>query len=192
MRGICRGDGDGSYVTNLAGDKVTLPEGATDASMTPYHVARSKLFVRERSAKALVHLDIAAIEANIEHTRFPVPEDEQHESTDDFPGLVRAADLIGQLADINYLRKQAALFNEFRETGMSNKLKYSSVEDLRANYPDFFWNLISEMPCATFESRKRANSGLPISTQTCSRWSIEANFFRRASPTIDGGLNEER
>ena len=60
VRGICRGDGDGSYVTNLAGDKVTLPEGATDASMTPYHVARSKLFVRERSAKALVHLDTAA------------------------------------------------------------------------------------------------------------------------------------
>src|SRR5216684_5239328 len=57
VRGICRGDGDGSYVTNLAGDKVTLPEGATDASMTPYHVARSRLFVRERSAKALVHLD---------------------------------------------------------------------------------------------------------------------------------------
>jgi hypothetical protein len=41
VRGICRGDGDGSYVINLAGDKVTLPEGATDASMAPYHVARS-------------------------------------------------------------------------------------------------------------------------------------------------------
>ena len=37
---------------------------------------RSKLFVRERAAKAtLVHLDIAQIEANIEHTHFPVPED---------------------------------------------------------------------------------------------------------------------
>src|SRR5215468_2623213 len=142
VRGICRGDGDGSYVINLAGDKVTLPEGATDASMAPYHVARSKLFVRERSAKALVHLDIAAIEANIEHTRFPVPEDEEHESTDDFPGLVRAADLIGQLADINYLRKQAALFNEFRETGMTNKLNYDSVADLRDNYPDFFWKTV--------------------------------------------------
>ena len=75
-------------------------------------------------------------------SRFPVPEDEQHESTDDFPGLVRAADLIGQIADINYLRKQAALFNEFRETGMSNKLKYNSVADLRANYPDFFWKTV--------------------------------------------------
>jgi hypothetical protein len=126
----------------LAGDKVTLEEGATDASMGPYHVVRSKLFVRERFAKALVHLDTAAIEANIEHTRFPVPEDEQHESTDDFPGLVRAADLIGQLADINYLREQAALFDELYETGMSNELKYNGVADLRANYPDFFWKKV--------------------------------------------------
>jgi hypothetical protein len=121
---------------------VSLPEGATDASLTPYHVSRSELFVRERSEKAFVHLDTAEIEANIEHTRFPVPEDEQHESTDDFPGLVRAADLIGQLADINYLRKQAALFSEFRETGISDKLNYKSVADLRANYPDFFWKTV--------------------------------------------------
>jgi len=143
VRGICRGDGGGQYVTNMAGDKVSLPEGATDAAMTPYHVARSKLFVRERFGKvALSHLDTLEIEANIEHTRFPVPKDEQHEPTDDFPGLLRAADLIGQLADINYLRKTAALFNEFRETGTSDMLKYRSAADLRANYPDFFWHQV--------------------------------------------------
>jgi hypothetical protein len=142
IRGICRDDRDGSYVINLAGDRVTLTEGATDASMAPYHVARSRLFVRERAAKARVRLDIAQIEANIEHTRFPVPEDEQHQSTDDFPGLVRAADLIGQLADVNYLRKQTALFEEFRETGLSDKLGYNSVADLRSNYPDFFWKMV--------------------------------------------------
>ena len=99
--------------------------------------------MRERAAKAtLVQLDTAQIEANIEHNPVPVPEDEQHESTDDFPGLVRAADLIGQLADINYLRKQTALFNKFSETGMSNKLGYNNVADLRANYPDFFWKTV--------------------------------------------------
>jgi hypothetical protein len=114
VRGICRGDGNGSYVINLAGDKVTLPEGATDASLAPYHVARSKLFVRERGANAtLIRLDTAQIEANIEHTRFPVPEDERHESTDDFPGLVRAAVLIGQLADINYLRSRQLYLTSF-------------------------------------------------------------------------------
>ncbi|MGB7454405.1 MAG: metal-dependent phosphohydrolase, partial [Pseudolabrys sp.] len=119
-------------------------DGATDASMTPYHVARSKLFVRERFGKvALVHLDTSEIEANIEHTRFPVPGDEPHAPTDDFPGLLRAADLIGQLADINYLRKTAALFNEFRETGTSKILKYNSAADLRANYPQFFWKVVT-------------------------------------------------
>jgi hypothetical protein len=143
VRGICRGDADGNYVINLAGDTVSLPAGATDAAMTPYHVARSKLFVHERFGKvALVHLDTAEIQANIEHTRFPVPENEQHAPTNDFPGLLRAADLIGQLADINYLCKTAALFNEFRETGTSDKLKYNSAADLRASYPGFFWQMV--------------------------------------------------
>jgi hypothetical protein len=58
------------------------------------------------------------------------------------PGLLRAADLIGQLADINYLRKTAALFNEFRETGISKKLNFNSAADLRANYPHFFWQMV--------------------------------------------------
>ena len=143
VRGVCRGDRDGQYVINTAGEKVSIPEGATDASLTPYHVARSKLFVRERFGKAaLIHLDTSEIEANIEHTRFPVPGDEQHALTDDFPGLLRAADLIGPLADINYLRKTAALFNEFRETGTSEILKYNSAADLRANYPQFFWKAV--------------------------------------------------
>jgi hypothetical protein len=140
VRGICQGDTNGRYVTNLTGDTVSVAEGATDAAMTPYHVARSKLFVRERFGKVVLsHLDIREIEENIEHTRFPVPEDEEHQSTDDFPGLLRAADLMGQLADINYLRKTPALFNEFRETGMADTLKYKTAADLRANYPQFFW-----------------------------------------------------
>jgi len=143
VRGVCRGDGDGLYVTNLAGDKVSLPEGATDAALTPYHVARSKLFVRERFGKiGLSQINSSQIEANIEHTRFPVPQDEEHAPTGDLPGLPRAADLIGQLADINYLRKTSALFTEFRETGAIEKLKYNSPADLRANYPQFFWQVV--------------------------------------------------
>jgi hypothetical protein len=143
VRGICRGDGNGQYVTNMKGDTVTISEGSTDAAMTPYHVARSKLFVRERFGnKALSQLDTVSIETNIENTRFPVPQDEQHSGIGDFPGLLRAADLIGQLADINYLRKTSALFNEFRETGMSDLLKYNSAADLRANYPQFFWQVV--------------------------------------------------
>jgi hypothetical protein len=143
VRGICRGDRDGRYVSSLTGDTVSVPEGSTDAALTPYHVVRSKLFVRERFGKiGLSHLNSVQIETNIEHTRFPVPKDEEHAATDDLPGLLRAADLIGQLADIDYLRRTSALFTEFRETGMASMLKYESAADLRANYPNFFWQVV--------------------------------------------------
>jgi hypothetical protein len=143
VRGACRGDRNGHYVSNMQGDLVSVPAGATDASLTPYHVTRSKIFIRERFGKAsLTHIDTREIEANVEHTRFPVPEDEEHTSTGDYPGLLRAADLIGQLADINYLRKTSALFAEFRETGATEKLGFQTAEDLRAAYPSFFWNAV--------------------------------------------------
>ncbi len=143
VRGVCRGDRNGHYVCNENGDLVPISAGATDASLTPYHVTRSKVFVRERFGKvSLAHIDTREIEANIEHTRFPVPEDEQHTSTADYPGLLRAADLIGQLADIDYLRKTSALFAEFQETGANEKLGYQTPDDLRAAYPAFFWQAV--------------------------------------------------
>jgi hypothetical protein len=142
VRGVCRGDRNGHYICNEDGDLVLVSAGATDASLTPYHVTRSKLFVRERFGKSLIHIDTREIEANIEHTRFPVPEDEQHTSTADYPGLLRAADLIGQLADIDYLRKTPALFAEFQETGVSEKRGYQTPDDLRAAYPAFFWQAV--------------------------------------------------
>jgi hypothetical protein len=70
-------------------------------------------------------------QANIEHTRFPVPEDEQH-STADYPGLLRAADLIGQLADVNYLRKIPALFAEFEALARLQKQDEEFCRRLRA------------------------------------------------------------
>ena len=75
VRGVCLRDGNGRYVCNEQGDFVELAEGATDASMAPYHVSRSKVFVRERFGRArLVQFDTLVIERNIEHTRFPVPQ----------------------------------------------------------------------------------------------------------------------
>ncbi len=143
VRGVCHGDGDGRYVVNAKGETAALPAGATDASLTPYHVTRSKLFVRERFGKvSLTHIDTMVIEQNIEHTRFPVPEDEAHADTTDYPGLLRAADLIGQLADVNYIRKIPALFAEFSETGTADKLGYRNAADLRAAYPGFFWKVV--------------------------------------------------
>src|SRR5262249_37023389 len=90
VRGVCRADRNGHYVSSENGDLVHIPAGATDAYLTPYHVTRSKLFVRERFGKvSLTHIDTQEIEANIEHTRFPVPEDEEHTDTTNYPSLVR-------------------------------------------------------------------------------------------------------
>ena len=143
VRGICLADRPGHYVSNDKGDLVEVHDGATDASMTPYHVTRSKVFVRERLGSArLAHFDTLVIQRNIEHTRFPVPDQETHADTADYPGLVRAADLIGQLADVNYVRKIPALFAEFNETGANQKLGYRTPADLRAKYPEFFWTSV--------------------------------------------------
>ena len=53
----------------------------------------------------------------IERARFPVSNEEDRQEHKDFPGLLRAADLIGQLADPRHIDKISALFTEFTETG---------------------------------------------------------------------------
>jgi hypothetical protein len=142
IRGICRDDRDGCFTTGIKSEMVTLPEGTTDASMSPYHVDRGKLFIRERFGGNPI-IDAEVIAANIELTRFPVPDDSDHQSTCSYPGLVRAADLIGQLADPNYLRKLPALFYEFQETGINEQLSYRTAFDLRRGYPSFYWGIVS-------------------------------------------------
>jgi hypothetical protein len=88
------------------------------------------------------YIDADRICGAIELTRFPVPDDQDHAETDDEPGLVRAADLIGQLADPFYSRKLNALFCEFEEIGCSAQLGYSSPADLADKYPRFFWTKV--------------------------------------------------
>ncbi|ETX08347.1 MAG: metal-dependent phosphohydrolase [Candidatus Entotheonella gemina] len=142
VRGVCRADNDGAYTTGTERGMITLPPGATDASLTPYHIDRGKLFIRERFGGHQL-IDAEVIAANIERTRFPVPDDSDHQGTDDYPGLVRAADLIGQLADPYHLRKFPALFYEFAETGTNERLGYKNPADLRDDYPAFYWNVVS-------------------------------------------------
>ena len=78
----------------------------------------------------------------IEYTRFPsLPEPDD---TDNEEGLlVRAADLIGQLGDPQYLRKANALYHEFEEVGMNRQLGYTSPVDLTSQYPQFYWKSVS-------------------------------------------------
>jgi hypothetical protein len=141
VRGACRGDTATEVVVDLDGTRLALPRGASDAWLTPYHVDRSKLFVRER-AGVIGGIDPERVARAIELTRFPVPADEDHAETGTEAGLVRAADLIGQLADPGYLRKLTALFHEFVETGTAARLGYGSAADLVEGYPRFFWERI--------------------------------------------------
>lgn len=143
VKGVCRQDKDAEslYATGIDGAMVKLPPGASDASLTPYHVDRGKLFIGERFGGHKL-IDAEVIKRNIELTRFPVPADEDHQDTCGYPGLVRAADLIGQLSDPRYLKKISALYYEFDETGVNKVLGYRHPGDLRQSYAKFFWNVV--------------------------------------------------
>lgn len=143
VRGVCRADrpSQGLYATGIGKETIATPPGSSDACMAPYHVDRGKLFVQERFGGHKL-IDAEALKQNIELTRFPVPSDEDHKATGDYPGLVRAADLIGQLSDPRYLQKIPALFYEFEEIGTNKILGYRSPGDLRAKYPTFYWNAV--------------------------------------------------
>lgn len=141
VKGVCRNDHNGFYSTGLGTELVEIPPGATDASLAPYHVDRGKLFVAERfSGNRLI--DAEVIKSNIELTRFPVPEDGDHADTKNYPGLVRAADLIGQLSDPRYLKKVSALFYEFEEMGFNERMGYKTPGNLRRSYPKFYWSVV--------------------------------------------------
>lgn len=141
LRGICPGDTQDFFAIDEQGGTVRAPRGASDAFLTPYHVERSKIFARHRCAN-MGHLDADRIARAIELTRFPVPRDNDHAECDTEAGLVRAADLIGQLADPFYPRKLNALYHEFVETGIASQLGYQSPADVADHYPKFFWNAV--------------------------------------------------
>jgi len=143
VKGVCRQDQDSErlYSTGKDGNMVHLPSGYSDASLTPYHVDRGKLFIDERFGGHKL-IDAQIIKRNIELTRFPVPKEEDHKDTNHYPGLLRASDLIGQLSDPRYLKKISALFYEFEETGANKMMGFKTPGDLRDSYSQFFWNAV--------------------------------------------------
>ncbi len=141
VRGILKGDSTDGYIIDAKGTKATLPRGASDAALLPYHVDRSKLFVMDRLSK-IKSLDASRVANAIEFTRFP-PTHGADDGTSEEGMLVRAADLIGQLGDPHYLRKANALYYEFEEVGMNKQLGYASPADLTDLYPQFYWSSIS-------------------------------------------------
>lgn len=140
VKGVCRSDREAErmYATGRDSEMIYLQPGASDAALTPYHVDRAKLFIKERfGGHKLIDADL--IKQNIELTRFPVPKAEDHQDTANYPGLIRASDLIGQLSDPRYLRKVSALYYEFEETGVNQLLGYHNPGDVRQSYSKFYW-----------------------------------------------------
>jgi len=145
VRGIVHGDEDGIYVADLSGRKVQLPVGSSDAALAPYHVDRSKLFVFER-LDSVEEVDAARIARAIEYTRFPyadTPKGDIDDLNEEEGLLLRAADLIGQLGDPNYMRKSNALFHEFEETGLNKTLGYATPADIVYKFAQFYWTNVA-------------------------------------------------
>ncbi len=146
VKGICKGDHGSLIATGLGTETVEMSPGSTDAALAPYHVERSKTFVRERFGPGVIMKDLIDTEiiiSYIEMTRFPFPDGEWYRDTKGYHGLVRAADFIGQLGDPNRLQKCTALFYEFEEIGLNAKLGYKLPGDLRTDNTKFYWDVVS-------------------------------------------------
>ncbi|MEK9917444.1 MAG: GAF domain-containing protein, partial [Betaproteobacteria bacterium] len=142
---ILNGDNGFDQVINENGDTITLNDGNTDASLTPYHVERGKLFIEQRQWHP--DLDKQLLKDLISCTQFPIPErgapsGDLDNKFQELADLVGSSDLIGQLADPMYDVKMPRLFHEFNETGAAQKMGISNPVELRNNYPNFYINLV--------------------------------------------------
>jgi hypothetical protein len=145
VRGVIKDDSEDEFVIDADGRRIRLPAGSSDAAMAPYHVNRSKLFVLER-LEGVPGIDATRIAQAIECTRLPYesgPPPNAGEFQDEEGMLLRAADLIGQLGDPNYMKKSNALFWEFEEIGMNKSLGYATPADVVYKYPQFYWNNVA-------------------------------------------------
>jgi hypothetical protein len=141
VRGVLKGDREGEYIVDATGRTISLKRGASDAALLAYHVDRSCLFVFDR-LQTVDLLDAQRIARAIESTRFPFTSEEPQQANEE-GWLLRAADLVGQLGDPNYLRKTNALFYELEECGINRQLGYTSPADVVEQYPQFFYNSVA-------------------------------------------------
>lgn len=159
--GVLKGDTRSEIATGIADDTIPLPADGTDAKLMPIHVDRSKRYAQEQLAHSQwVELD--EICACIERTRFPAPDEPWYQSNEDLPGLVRAADFIGQLSDKRYLSKLSAIFYEFEENDTNKVFGYEKPADLVPAYPGFFDNVVSPYISAACELLRSSKEGREI------------------------------
>ena len=164
VRGICASDGGDRLATGIGSQSVRLAAGSSDAALMPLHVDRGKRYVSEQFAVSQSLVDTTAVQACIERTRFPVPDDPSYQETGDYPGLVRGADLIGQLSDPRYLHKLSAVFFEFEEIGFNRQTGYRKPGDLLSSYPVFFERNVAPFIVDTERYLQQTKDGREILT----------------------------
>ncbi len=173
LNGVCDGDTLTEVVIDDAGTLVCPPRGATDAYLAPYHIERGKMYAQRRFADA-EFVDADRIARAIEGTRFPVPDGPSHLDCECEPGLMRAADLIGQTADPYYLSKLSGLYYEFLETGLAEELGCSSPMDLVEYFPAFFHEQVEPWIGPALEHLKQTADGKDLVDQLYNRVSQAA------------------
>jgi hypothetical protein len=153
-------DSASAVIANAEGGIFPLGPGATDASLTRIHVDRGMAFVREHFKNSRT-IDVRRVVHNIENTRFPPPPEvrDTPRSRLSWPDMVRAADLIGQLADPNYLRKLPALYEEFLECGTAEVMGLKNYHGLLEQFPNFIGNMIRPLVGEGFDALAAAPNG---------------------------------
>src|SRR5258705_12939153 len=104
------------------------------------------MFQRNGPRAGAEEVDAARIARSIEYPRFPegkTPKADTDDLTEEEGFLLRAADLIGQLGDPNYMGKSNALFYEFEEIGLNKTLGYTTPADIVYKFPQFYWTNVA-------------------------------------------------
>jgi hypothetical protein len=115
--------------------------------------------------------------------------DNDHAEPDTVAGLMRAADLIGQLADPFYPRKLNALYHEFVETGVADKLDFRSPADLAERYPRFFWSVVEPYIRPALQHLVRTVEGKQWIANLYAHVFVEEHVRARPGPQRGPGLD---
>ena len=142
-RDLLTGDSGGRCVVAADGRVVELPDSATDARLWPWFADRGMLFVLG-FYPAGGPLDGARLAGLIDFARFPPAQDTLAEIAT-YPGLVRAAHLIGATADPFFEHKLKAIAIELQESGLLGELGYSDTTQFRDKFLGLFWSVLDPL-----------------------------------------------
>ena len=129
------------YVVDATGRKISLPRGASDAALAPYHVERSKLFVMDRLA-GVEELDAERIVRAIGFTQFPyrrLTMGTISRRMARFCGL-RILSVSSAIPIICESPMRYSMSS--RRPGSTNNSAMSSRRTSSTNIPQFYWNSV--------------------------------------------------